>query len=297
MFIIAGYLNLPVMGFILFITIGHIWDVSYPHFKVHFENKLSYQRSSSDCIFLLAYSSYILELDPKKSAAYVLNNCTVDCNDSVESLFNYYATTYMQKNRKNYELIDKKLAGVKKMLVDGVDDSIGFFGLIEGMFDDQTNNATSSEISMLKKIANIFDIDYVRAPKYQSSTQESTQQKYSYDYEQENKREKVKSEEPKTNKSYNYNSSKSSNNSYKPTSSSSYVSEDVKDAFSVFGLCVEKDQSLVEVKRIYKQKVKKLHPDILKGQNASVRKLAEAEEKLVELNKSIDIVKKFLANS
>ena len=87
MFILAGYLELPVLGFVLFVTIGHIIDISVPYIKVHFDNKLSYQRSSSDCIFLLAYSSNVLGLNTEKSAAYVLNNCNSNCNDSVQSLF------------------------------------------------------------------------------------------------------------------------------------------------------------------------------------------------------------------
>jgi len=309
MFIIAGYLQLPILGFILFVTIGHIIDISLPHLKVYFDDKLSYQRSSSDCIFLLAYSSYVLGLDTKKSAKYVLSNCSSNCNDSVESLFTYYATNYMSKHGKDYVKIDKKLEDVKVVLSRGMDDAIGFFGLIEGMYDDQANNATAADIHLLKKIADIFDINYIRKPEYNNTQTEQETPKYNYNYQEENlNRENTYKESryhgstagnssDSSQRNYSSSSSTGSQNNTRQTSSSSYISQEVKDAFTVFNLKPSKDQSLVEVKRIYKQKVRKLHPDILKGQNASAKKLAQAEEKLVELNKSIDIVKKFLANS
>ena len=229
------------------------------------------------------------------------------------TLFNlcltYYATSYMAKHGKDYDKLDKKLADVKTVLSQGMDDAIGFFGLIEGMYDDQVSHATASDIHLLKKIAEIFDINYIRKSEYNNTQSEQENTKYNYNYEEENlneqhtyKKSNYQSSERNSSyessrRSYSSSNSSSSQNTANNSSSSSYISQEVKDAFAVFGLNPSKDQSLVEVKRIYKQKVRKLHPDILKGQNASEKKLAQAEEKLVELNKSIDIIKKFLANS
>lgn len=274
MFIAAFMLGLPLVGVALCTILGHVFDMNWQKIKSHFLKPYYYQKTSEKIIFLAAYYSYVLGLDSAMSAKTLIKECLVNKKQvkSIESLFIYYADNYCPKNNKE-ENLDKKLTEAINIIKDSSEDKLTFFRIIESMFNEQIDNANPTEIDLLKKIANIFNINYSR--QYQHYTNyEDKQTNYSYNYKDENNdKSKIKTE-----------------------TKSSYISAEIKQAFKELGFNAANPPTLINLKSEYKKQVRKYHPDILKGQNASDKKLKEAEEKLVKLNKSMDLAKNFLAN-
>lgn len=288
------FYNLPLMGVILFTGLGHVVDVAHPVLKKKLLQKIKYQKMSEDLIFFMSYSIFYINLDLNKSIQTILQKTVVDekDRDSVTNLVRYYVNVYFPKNygkTKSYQSdLDVRINRALDVLKVNSGDNILFFSLIESMVNSQISNPTESQIKVLKNVASLLNINYLR------------------EYEEQPENYRYEKEDSSKNNDYEYvyeeNINNSSDNDYREDdrSSKSYSedsSDDIKNAFKELGLKVSKDESLINAKRAYKNEVKKYHPDILKAKGLSDKKIKEAEAKLIELNKSIDIVKKFLANA
>lgn len=273
MLFLALYINATIMGIALAIAIGHIFDIRYHHLKYYFQKKLAAQKPSENFIFLLAYYSYVLGLSTSKTSAALMKLISTKDPEAVAALFVYYLTKYIPKNFNNLSLMDKKLQESIKSLESSsaAEDKLRFFILIEELFDCQTSYASMADISILKKIAKSLNVKYNRD--YQAQTTSHTSSKNEY-----------------TN-------TKQSDESESVGSTKSAISQEIKSAFKELGFSAENPPNLTELKREYRAKVRKYHPDILKGRGETEKKLKQAEEKLSKLNKSMDIAKNFLANN
>ena len=63
----------------------------------------------------------------------------------------------------------------------------------------------------------------------------------------------------------------------------------MRDPYEVLG--VSQNASFSEIKKKYRELVKKYHPDILMGQGADDKIVQEGTKKLQELNKAYEILK------
>lgn len=277
---IALFLNLPIPGIAIVFAIGYIIDMRWNYIKYFFTKKFKTQESSENFIFICAYFCYCLNLDTKKAVKIFIKEISSANNDTVESLFIYYKDIYIPKKNKKPEVLNVQ---VTKTFEDfgktmAVGDNTLLFGLLEEIFNDQKPYASQVEMEFLVKFASFLKINYIR----KENNKQSSYTTYSY------KEKDYKEKEQPNAKQGNY---KSKDEEYK----SSYISQDVKDAFNFLGFDAKCPPVLSDLKREYKVLVRKYHPDILKGQNASVKKIEEAEKKLTKLNKSMDLAKNFLA--
>lgn len=273
MFIIAMFSSLSLTGVVLFTALGHIFDMYWPSIKQYFINKMSYQKTSENFIFLVAYYTFILNVDSKKAAKKLIKETIVAPADqkSVEDLFVYYTDKYIPRKNKKTEYIDKRISESIATFQTSrdLDDKLRFFKLIESIFDEQITNPSPQDINTLKQIAIFLGVDYIR--EYKANNR--------YEYKKQSDTQQEKPNQKKA-----------------PKNTSSYISQEVKDAFKVLNFNAETPPTLTTLKTEYKKNVRKYHPDILKGQNVSAKKLEQAEKKLTELNKSMAIAKNFLAN-
>ena len=287
--ILCGYFALPIQGWVLFIGLGHVLDVIYPQIKNINAKKLEYQKITEDLLYLLAYNCFRLGLDKKSAFTYIdLNNNVYDY-ESCKSLFYYYSAEFKKTESYNPTKIKEIIEFFEKS-----NDSLNVFRQIEGMVNYQIENVSIERINKLKEIASDFNISYSRQENYTYTENKTSNQGYSYN-------------------SSSYQKSNTTNNNQNNSQQKEYsgfqyeekpkedskpaISKQVKDSFAVFGFKPEDEVSIIELKKIYRKKAMKLHPDILKGQNVSEEKLKKAESELAEVNIAMDIVKKFLANN
>lgn len=299
MVFLAGYMQVPLEGVLLFLVVGHLFDITYPNLKVKIENKYRSQRSSEKIIFLYAYSTYFLGLDYNTSVKSLANNtiCHGADGDAVSSLLEFYMTRYIPTHLKSKLLnkkLDNKLQQAIRLLNSDItgEDTYLFIDLLEQALNSQELYTTDSQYDMLVKIASMIGINYVR-------NDNANQQNRTYEqgrnrtYHQNSYSDKNRSYQ----ESYSENTEENYYYEHQEQSKTDYISDEVKQAYENFNLKPSRDYTFEEVKKIYKVHVKQYHPDILKGQGASDEELEKADDKLAELNKSIDIIKKFLANS
>lgn len=275
MFILAVIIQAPILGIILCVAIGHILDSRWQIITNYFENKHQYQKTTEKMLFVLAYYCNFLLLDNQK-AAKVLQKETISKNHkNSQDLFLYYANEFIPNKFKKANFFDKKMSqamlSVKNNKPDSINNCIMFFNLIETIFNNQKQNPTFAEIEKLKEVAKIFNIDYIRTQKVDYEYKQPENKKYTYNNEETPYEDKVEEK-------------------------SNYISQEVKDSLQNLGFNYKNLPLIDDVKKAYKSKVIKCHPDILKGQNASDNNIKKAELELTKLNKSVDIVKKFLAN-
>ena len=285
--ILCGYFTLPLQGWVLFIGLGHVLDVIYPQIKNINAKKLEYQKITEDLLYLLACSSVRLGLYKEDSFEYINKEFQVFDHDACRDVFYNYYSLFAKTKEYNPTKIKEIIEFFEKS-----NDSLNVFRQIEGMLNDQIENVSIERINRLKEIALEFNINYSRQENYKYEEKPSSS--YSDSYEEE---------ETKTNKDSSNNSQQKEYSGFqydeepKKEEPKPAISKQVKDAFAVFGFKPEDEVSLIELKRIYRKKAMKLHPDILKGQNVSDEKLKKAESELAEVNIAMDIVKKFLANN
>tara|TARA_Y100001960_G_scaffold111523_1_gene119416 strand:- start:2239 stop:3159 length:921 start_codon:yes stop_codon:yes gene_type:complete len=294
--ILCGYFTLPIQGWVLFIGLGHVLDVIYPQIKNINAKKLEYQKITEDLLYLLAYNCFRLGLDKKPAFTYIDVNNNVYNYESCKSLFYHYSDEFKKTESYNPAKIEEIIEFFEKS-----NDSLNVFRQIEGMVNHQIENVSIERINKLKEIASEFNISYSRQESYTYTENKTSKQSYSYNSKSE------------SDNSSSYQKSNTANNNQNNSQQKEYggfqyeekpkeepkpaISKQVKDAFAVFGFKPEDEVSLIELKRIYRKKAMKLHPDILKGQNVSDEKLKKAESELAEVNIAMDIVKKFLANN
>lgn len=288
MLFLALSIQAPIMGVISAIAIGHIIDIRWEWIKAYFLKEYEYQKRSEDFIFLLGFYCYILNVNAKKAAKVLTKEIVTQEPAQVESLLVYYIENYIpknfkrNKNSKNAKSFNDKVVKAKASIMVNIGDNVNFFNLIESIYNNEFENASAADIELLKKIANDFSIDYNRSYQYQakqSAKPENTSSK---------KSEKANFKEEKT--KYEYKAEE-------PKQSTSYISVEVKDAFKTLGFNAENPPTLIKLKQEYKKQVRKCHPDMVGGGDLSAKKAEELNQKLTKLNKSMDIAKKFLANS
>ena len=174
-------------------------------------------------------------------------------------------------------------------------DGYTFFTAIEEMFDSQEKMTHPSQLRAIQSIARMFNINYTRTLDEISYDYESEHVRHSQqdDFEHivhENTRQSFK-EQTKTEKSSNRNHEYVKKDQ-EPVDS---TPQDVKDAFAKLSLAHKPAPELSIVKKVYKEYVKKYHPDIMKSKNATAKEIAEGEKRILEINIAMDIVKKYLA--
>lgn len=274
--VVAGF---SLTGIALCVALGHILDMHRDTIKRYFIVKEGYQKSTECLIFLTAYYATRFRLNYKKAAQTLINTTIIkqaSQKQNITDLFLYYAEVYIPKQEKSDKkriVLEKEVTNAMKTL-NTMENKMRCFRLIETIFNAQIVNPTQEVINLLKSVGAIFSVDY--------------QREYKQQYNYENKEEKTKE---KTNQQ------RQSSSKPKQEYKSSYISQEIKNAFKALGFNVETPPTLVKLKSEYRKQVRKYHPDILKGQQATAKKLAQAEKKLVELNKSMDIAKNFLANN
>lgn len=292
MVLLAGYLQVPILGVLLFLVIGHLFDVGYPTVKQKIEDKYRSQRSSEKIIFLYAYYTYFLGVDAQTSLKSLLNNVSFANadHDAISSLFLFYNQKYIPnqlKTKAGEKKINRRLELSIALLTRDItyEDVFLFINLLEKALYAQDYPVSDEQWDMQAKICRMLGVEYMFKQTYQQEFNEEFQQT-SRTYQQKDKSE----HQEETQEQYY---EQQSHNSYEHYD---YISAEVKAAFSAFNLQASKDHNFDDIKKVYKLNVKKYHPDILKGQGASDIELERADDKLAELNKSIDIIKKFLAN-
>lgn len=265
----------------MMITLGHILDLKYPAIEKILFKKLEYQEMIDDVFYLLAYNNFRLGLSANKSFEYLESQNHMENPSACKDLFCYYENLIRRRKEYNRKRVNEILTAIYQR-----GENIAVFQMIEGMFDWQVANESSQHIMVLKQIAQDFRIDYNRNQKYTHQDKMEYQEAsnfHQYDYSS------TRREEPKQK---NYTKSSNSKAQSKPS-----IAPEIQAAFDVLGLKYSTTITFAEVKKVNRKKAMKLHPDILKGQNASDKKLKSAEKELAEINKATDIIKKFLANN
>lgn len=309
MAILAGYMQVPLKGILLFVALGHIFDIAYPRLKYKIESKYRSQRSTEKVVFLYAYCCYFLGLSYETANQSLLNNTSINpgSEDSVSNLLKYYLEKYLPRSLKykvGLEKIDKKIDQVIKLLKvnPGNEDVFTFINLLEEALSNQEYNTSSSQYEMLVRLCKMFGVNYIvreQAEEYQSSKdyyQQARHQDYNDDRYANSHTDSYEQNSYQNYTYQEYEEEEAEQNSYTQEDvQSDYISPEVKQAYEMFNLKPSRDYPFEEIKKIYKVYVKQYHPDILKGRGATDDELEKADDKLAELNKSIDIIKKFLA--
>jgi hypothetical protein len=290
MLILALIIQTPILGVILCVTIGHILDIRWQSIVYYFENKNQYQKTSENMLLLLAYNCKLLALDSNKAAKILQQETMSKHPKNDHDLFLYYTDEYIPQKLKKVKFFDYKMSQamltIKNNKPDSANNCLIFFNLIEAIFNNQKPNPTAYEIEKLKEIGKTFNINYIRNNEFENTKQENT----TYTYNNPNNSTNHKN----SNADYKSNDNNEKNENIEEKSS--YISQEIKDSLENLGFNHKKLPLIEDVKKAYKAKVIKCHPDILKGKNASDNTIKKAGLELTKLNKSMDIVKKFLAN-
>jgi hypothetical protein len=308
--ILCGYFTPPIQGWILFIGLGHVLDIMYPQIKHIQLKKLEYQKITEDLLYILACNSIRLGLDKEESFEYINTDSHISDYDACRDVFYYYYDLFEKTKEYSPAKVEKIIEFFEKS-----NDSLSVFRLIEGMVNHQVKDVSIERINRLKEIALEFNINYSRRENYEYTEKKASTHHYSYtsNDEYDSPKYNTRAKASYRDESSSYQSSTDTNNNQQNNQQNQYsgfqyeekpkeepkpaISKQVKDAFAVFGFKPEDEVSLIELKKIYRKKAMKLHPDILKGQNVSDEKLKKAESELAEVNIAMDIVKKFLANN
>lgn len=286
---VVPFIGMNIWSIIICVGIGHLFDViypNYPYFYQLFEKKLGdvliYQRISEEFIFLYVYSIMFLNLDTNRAFTILKKEVSISNYSlrNVEDVYRYYAENYLIKNGMKASFLSKRLTYSMEVLNFSRLDRKLFFRLIETVFDKLILNPNNEDIEKLKKIASILEINYVR--------NENDEDIYVYQntkgraYQQFNDKEK-----------------QGSKFEYDSNNIRGLLTDEIILAFKELGISKYQISSttLIDAKKSYKNLVKKCHPDFMNGNVFSDREKVKAEKKLAKLNSSIEIVKKYLANT
>lgn len=267
MFVVSVYFNLPLQGIVLFTGLGHIFDILLPKMVFNIKHKNDYQKISEKFIYLLAFYNNYLGLGCSESFKTIKNQCNIKASDlkNVELLFKFYATELLKKSSSQVinKSIDQYLSDLNKQK----DFKYRFFLIIEQMFNDQIDQASPEDIEYLKNIALDFNVNYSRNYSYSYTPNDDYQDNESENYDE-----------------YEY---------FEQEPVIATIDQEVIDSFENLGFSIDNIPALADVKKRYRQIAKKYHPDTQTGDY----NLQENQKKLAEINRSMDIIKKFLANS
>lgn len=269
---IAVFMDFTVYGIIVSIAIGHLIDHFMPVFQYKISakllRKLVYQDISEKFIFLLAYFVYFLNLDVKQSFFVIKHDCIIKKKEekTVRDLFYFYVEDYIyniltvkQSEKLKNELFTE-VDNAIKIVGKTKSDKMNFFQLIEKMFNVSYEDPTQEEINNLIRVGSLLKINYVRS-------ESEVKEDYVYEHKDENE---------------------------KPN----FLPNNILEAFQTIGINQKEIDftSLKTVKRKYKEEVRKCHPDFIKSDTLSLKEQKNLNERLKKLNKSMDLVKKYLDN-
>ncbi|MCP4356336.1 MAG: J domain-containing protein [Proteobacteria bacterium] len=274
---IAGLVLPLMMGksmavVVVCVCVGHIFDEAIPSIKVKVLRKLSYQKVSEEFLFLMAYFVMFLGLSEKKAFRLLQNECKINkgSEKNIEDLFFYYTDEYLVRHGRNPLFLGKRITFALNTLKFTKDDQLNFFRIVENFFDSLIKLPTTEDIAKLKRVAKILDVDYIREEKAYGADFGNANSKFSGSFNSSfgNK------DHAKTNNSQQQYSYKNKNSSNNTKSFDGILTLDVKKAFKVLGVreIGIKTATLKDVKKAYKDSVKKYHPDFVNGKKVSEKK-------------------------